>query len=565
VRKVTFPIAAGIGLVATVALSGAVAIAQDTEPQRGGRLELVALNDISTLDNHQAVNSIDYNAVAGAIYEGLYHISPAGELEPGLADGMPEISDDGLVYTFGIKPGAMFAGPDFEPREVTAADVAYGMTRALDPMPAGAPGPSWGSGYLLPIAGATEFNACATPPEGQDAADPAAVEACRAEGVSGIEVVDDHTLRVTLTQPSVTFLYGLTISTSWPVPQEAVEERGEAFANAPVGAGPFFVQAWNRGADITFARNPGYVDPELPYLDEIHVDLGVDESTQVLRIETGEADGMFEPLSVSPAALRQLAQSPNVTVTESVNPRIFYLALNNDGIFASKEVRQAVAHAMTTDFVAQFGDLAKPWNQLMASTIPQSDPEGTTTYPHDPEAAAALLESAGYDGSPVKIVYDVTDPYTSANSTALAQDLEAVGFTVELKPLQQAEFFSDSAGIYGGDNYDISSTYWSAEYPDAQDYLATNFICATIPFLNISHFCDEEIDAALFATEAMPLGPERDAALLEVQQRLIDEVAGVPVMEVTPQVVAGPRVGAMPTLVAYQPYDWKRAWVKAEG
>ena len=201
----------------------------------------------------------------------------------------------------------------------------------------------------------------------------------------------------------------------------------------------------------------------------------------------------------------------------------------------------------------------------MSSKTAQSDPEHTTTYELDPDAAAALLESAGYDGSPIKIAYDVTDPYTSANSTALAQDLEAVGFTVELKGLQQAEFFSDTAGIYGGANYDISSTYWSADYPDAQDYFSTNFVCGTIPFLNISHFCDEDIDAALFATEALPFGPERDAALLDVQQRLIDEVAGVPVMEVTPQVVYGQRVGDMPTLATYAPYDWKRAWVKAEG
>jgi ABC-type transport system substrate-binding protein len=564
VRKVTLPIVVGVALAATVALSGAV-LAQDGEPQRGGRLELVALNDLSTLDNHQAVNSIDYNAVAGALFEGLYHFDPDGQLEPGLADGMPEVSEDGLVYTFRIRPGAMFAGPDFEPREVTAADVAYGMTRALDPQPAGAPFPSWGAGYLLPILGATEFNACATPAEGETEADPDAVATCREKGVEGIEVIDDHTLQVTLAAPSSTFLYGLTLSTSWPVPQEAVEERGADFGNAPVGAGPFFVAEWNKGADITFARNRGYVDPELPYLDEIHVDLGVDENTQVLRLENGEADGVFEQMSISPAALRQLAQSPNVTVVDSTSPRIFYLALNNEGVFASKELRQAVAQAMTTDFVAQFGDLAKPWNQLIASTIPQSDPEGTRTYPHDPDAAAALLEAAGYDGSPVKIIFDSTDPYTSANSTALAQDLEAVGFTVDLRPLQQAEFFSDSAGIYGAANYDISSTYWSAEYPDAQDFLATNFICATIPFLNISHFCDPDIDAALFATEALPFGPERDAALREVQQRLIDEVAGVPVMEVTPQVVSGPRVGAMPTLATYAPYDWKRAWVKAEG
>ncbi|CAN5630826.1 ABC transporter substrate-binding protein [soil metagenome] len=559
-RKVFSALVLG-ALLAAIPLSAGVVVAQDSEPQRGGRLDLVALNDLATLDNSQAVSTIDYNAVAGALYEGLYHFTPEGELEAGLADGMPDISEDGLVYTFRIKPGAMFAGPDFEPREVTAQDVAYGLTRALDPTPVGAPSQSWGAGYLFPILGALAFSACATPAEGEEL-DPEAAAACREAGVEGIEVIDDHTLQVTLAEPSVTFLFGLTIATSWPSPQEAVEERGEDFANRPVGAGPFFVQEWNKGSDITLARNPGYVDPELPYLDEIHVDLGVDENTQVLRIENGEADGVFEQFTISPAALRLLEQNDSVTVADSVGPRIFYLALNNDGVFASPELRQAVAHAMTTDYIAQFGDIARPWNQLMSSKTAQSDPEGTTTYAHDPEAAAALLESAGYDGTPIKVVYDVTDPYTSANSTALRQDLEAVGFTVDLQGLQQTEFFS---AIYDPAAYDISSTYWSADYPDAQDYISTNFICGTIDILNISRFCDAEIDTAFFATEQMPFGPERDGALLEVQQRLIDAVAGVPVMEVTPQVAYGPRVGHIPTLATYAPYDWKRAWVTSEG
>jgi len=175
VRKAFLPILLGLGLVAITAGSGAVALAQDAEPQRGGHLELVALNDLSSLDNSQAVNSIDYNMVAGALYEGLYHFTPEGELEAGLADGLPEISDDGLVYTIRLRPGAMFAGPDFESREVTAADVAYGMIRALDPTPVGAPGPSWGSGYLFPIKGAQAFNACATPVEGETEVDPGAL------------------------------------------------------------------------------------------------------------------------------------------------------------------------------------------------------------------------------------------------------------------------------------------------------------------------------------------------------------------------------------------------------
>ena len=542
-RKVISGTLVGLALAAVGAAGGTIALAQDEQPERGGRLELMALNDLSTLDNSQVLD-LDYNMAAGALYEGLYHFNPAGELEAALADGPPEVSGDGLVYTFSLRPGAMFAGPDFEPREVTAADVAYGLTRALDPAPVGAPQPSWGSGYLLPIRGAAEFNAG------------------EADSVEGIEVIDDDTLQVTLTEPTSTFLLGLTIATSWPVPQEAVEERGEDFANRPVGAGPFFVKEWNKGSDITIARNPGYVDAELPYLDEIHVDLGVAEGTIVLSLESGEVDGVFEQFALSPPSLQQLRNNAALTTAESVGPRIFYLALNNDGILADERLRQAVAQAMTTEFTAQFGGIAKPWNQLMSSTSAQSDPQGTTTYEHDPEAAAALLEEAGYDGTPVKIVYDVTDPYTSANATALTQDLEGVGFAVELMGLQKDPFYS---AIYDPAAFDISSTYWSADYPDAQDFISTNFICGMIDVLNISRFCSEDIDAAFFETERMPFGSERDAALLAVQQQLIDELAGVPVMEVTPQVVWGPRVGDIPTLATYAPFDWKRAWVESEG
>lgn len=510
------------------------------EPQRGGTMQLVALNDLATLDNSQAVTGIDYDMVAGALYEGLYHFTPEGELEAGLADGMPEVSADGLTYTITIKQGAMFAGPDFTPRQVTAADAAFGMTRALDPNTE--PGQSWGAGYLLPILGASEFSAGET------------------SDVPGIKVIDDQTLEITLTQPNSTFIYGLTIATSWPVPPEAVEARGEGFGDAPVGAGPFYVQEWNKGSDITIVRNPGYVDPDLPYLDGITVDLGVDENTMALRLQAGEADGVFEQFALSPEAVRQLQQDPNLRVTDSVGPRIYYLALNNDGIFANLDLRLAVAHAATRDFVTQFGDLAKPWNQLMSSTAAQSDPEGTTNYPTDPAKAAEYLTSGGYDGTPVTIVYDVTDPYGSANATALKQDLEAVGFVVDLQGLQQSEFFS---AIYDPTAYDISSTYWSADYPDAQDFFSTNFVCASIDILNIARFCDQSIDDAFYATDGMPFGAERDAALRAVQQRWIDAVAGVPMMEITPKVILGPRVGDIPTLATYAPFDWKRAWLNA--
>ena len=539
-RKVLTIVVLSLTVAVASASIGAITQAQDEDPQYGGRLGLVAADDLTSLDNSQAL-ALDYNVAAGALYEGLYHFTPSGALEPALAEGLPEVSDDGLVYTFRMKPGAMFAGPDFEPRAVTAADVAYGMTRALAPTPDGAPTQSWGAGYLFPIKGAEAF------------------ARGKAESVDGIEAVDDHTLRITLEAPATTFLLGLTVATSWPVPEEAVKERGDDFASRPVGAGPFYLQEWNEGTDITLTRNPGYVDPELPYLDEIHIDLGIDESTQVARLQAGEADGTLEQFALSPTSLQLLEQDPGLTTVPSVGPRVFYLALNNDGIFADKRLRQAVAQAMTSDFTAQFGGIAKPWNQLISSTTAQSAPEATTTYVHDPEVAAALLESADYDGTPIKIVYDVTDPYGSASATALRQDPRGGRLQVSLDALQRSQFHKD---IYDPADFDVSPIYWSADYPDAQDFIATNFVCGSIGLLNISRFCDEDIDTAFAETERMPFGPERDAALLEVQQRLIDELAGIPVMEITPQVVFGPRVGDLPTLATYAPFDWKRAWVK---
>ena len=231
---------------------------------------------------------------------------------------------------------------------------------------------------------------------------PQAFAAGEAESVEGIEVIDDHTLQVTLDAADLDLPAGPhhrhQLARARRRPWRSAARTSPTGPWAP---DPSIVQEWNKGSDITLARNPGYVDPELPYLDEIHVDLGVDENTQVLRLESGEADGVFEQFAISPAvpapAARRTRTSRSPT---SVGPRIFYLALNNDGIFANKDLRQAVAHAMTTDFTAQFGDLAKPWNQLISSTTVQSDPEGTTTYAHDPAAATALLESAGYDGTP---------------------------------------------------------------------------------------------------------------------------------------------------------------------
>jgi ABC-type transport system substrate-binding protein len=512
------------------------------QPARGGTMHMAAPTDLVTLDNSQAVSTIDYSMTAGAIYEGLYHIDSQGNIVPALADGMPDVSSDGLTYTIHLREGAMFAGPNFTPRQVTADDAAFGMIRALDPNTK--PAPSWGGGYLYPIEGAPDF------------------AAGKASSVSGIRVVDPKTLQITLSAPASTFIYDLTIATSWPVPKEAVQQRGEKFGDEPVGAGPFYVASWQKGQSITIKRNTGYVDPNLPYLDAITLDLNVDTNTDVLRLENGSIDAVFEPYTLPQAALAQLQQAPNVVMTPTTGPTIYYWALNNEGILKNDDLRKAVAMSVTRDFVKQFGSEVQPWNQIFASVTHQSDPN-VKDIPYDPQKAKALLQQAGYNGEPIKVIYDATDPFATAMSTSLQQDLKALGMNVQLKGLQEAAYFGD-AGYNNPQNYDMLPTYWREDYPDGQDFISTNFVCAQVnpPGLNVARWCDPQVDKLLSKSDALQFGPQRDQILRQIQQIIIDQAAGIPMFQVNFPIVYTDKVGGMVSLPTYAPVDWKLSWLR---
>lgn len=512
------------------------------QPVRGGTMQMAAPTDLVTLDNSQAVSTIDYSMTAGALYEGLYHVDSQGNIVSALADGLPDVSSDGLTYSIHLREGAMFAGPNFTPRQVTADDAAYGMIRALDPNTK--PAPSWGGGYLYPIEGAPDFAAGKT------------------SSVSGIKVVDPMTLQITLSAPTTTFLYDLTIATSWPVPREVVEQLGETFGDEPVGAGPFYVADWQKGQSITIKRNEGYVDPNLPYLDAITLDLNVDVNTEVLRMENGSIDAVFEPYTLPQAALTQLQQAPNVVMTPTTGPTIYYWALNNEGILGNDDLRKAVAMSVTRDFVKQFGSEVQPWNQIFASVTRQADPN-VKEIAYGPQDATALLQQAGYNGEPIKVIYDATDPFATAMSTSLQQDLKAVGMNVQLKGLQQAAYFGD-AGYNNPQNYDMLPTYWRQDYPDGQDYISTNFVCAQVepPGLNVARWCDPQVDKLLAKSDAMQFGPQRDEILRQIQQIIIDQAAGIPMLQVNFPVVYTDKVGGMVALPTYAPIDWKLSWLK---
>ncbi len=193
------------------------------------------------------------------IYDCLYqysYLERPYKVEPCLAEGMPEISEDKLTYTFRIKKGVHFQdNPCFEEsggkgRELTAQDFLYSWKRLADTK--NDPEGYWiFQDYVL---GMDEFYEAS---QGEEPTD-------YSKEIKGVEALDRYTVRVKLTKPYPRLLWVLTMSYTAAVPREAVEYYGEEFLNHPVGTGAFILKRWDHWHKIVLEKNSTYRDDFYP-------------------------------------------------------------------------------------------------------------------------------------------------------------------------------------------------------------------------------------------------------------------------------------------------------------
>ena len=197
-------------------------------------------------------DTITISRVLRNVYEGLVRYNAeTQEIEPAIAESWT-VSDDGLVYTFTLRQGVLFhdvEGVELEDREVTADDILWNYMVALN----GDDDVSTNAGQLSFIVGAEEYTAA------YDAileADPEAEVPLMMEdmSVAGLEVVDDYTFQITLTQADRLFLLNGAIAITWP---EAYTELGDDFNNTAIGTGPYRFKEWLRDDRMRFLPFPG--------------------------------------------------------------------------------------------------------------------------------------------------------------------------------------------------------------------------------------------------------------------------------------------------------------------
>lgn len=185
-------------------------------------LNLIESAELPTMDSVLATDAVSFN-VMNNVNEGLYRQGPDGELVLGMAAEEPEVSEDGLTYTFKIREDATWSNGD----PVTANDFVFAWRRLTTPETA--------AEYSYMIDGVV-LNATAVL---QGEMEPSEL---------GITAVDDKTLEIQLEKAVPYFESLTTLSMFFPQNEAYVTEQGEAYASDSdhvLYNGPFVLDEWD--------------------------------------------------------------------------------------------------------------------------------------------------------------------------------------------------------------------------------------------------------------------------------------------------------------------------------
>jgi ABC-type transport system substrate-binding protein len=505
-------------LMLTLALP---ATAQDYTPdpnaKPGGTITVTYKDDVATLDPAIGYDWQNWSMIK-SLFDGLMDYVPGTTtLRPGLAESYA-LSEDGLTYTFKLRPGVKFHNG----REMTAEDVKYSLDRVTNPATQ-----SPGAGFFGSIAG---FDAAG---EG---------------GLSGVKVIDPLTVEITLSRPDATFLHVMALNFASVVPKEAVDAAGDDFGKQPVGTGAYKLAEWTLGQRLVFEKNADYWRAGVPYLDSIVFEVGQEPVVALLRLQNGEVDVPGD--GIPPAKFQEVMADPAQAERVVVGGQLHtgYITLNvTTPPFDKVEVRKAVNMAINKDRIVQIiNGRAVPATQPLPPSMPGYT-AGYAGFAYDVEGAKKLLADAGLaEGFETDLYVMNTDPNPRI-AQAIQQDLAAIGIKANIQSLAQANVI-EAGGAGTAPMIWSGGMAWIADFPDPSNFYGPILGCsgAVEGGWNWSKFCDAALDAK--ATEADSMADpakvaDRMALWSDVYMGVMEQAPWVPVFNEERYTMKSPRMG----------------------
>ena len=309
---------------------------------------------------------------------------------------------------------------------------------------------------------------------------------------------------------------------------------------APVGAGPFKLQEYNQGERIILTRNEEYWG-ERPEIDTIVMPVIPDQNARILAFEGGDIDFLYASL-VDKARYAGLTERDGVFSTRQgggVNTLTVHTNARS-GPLADVQVRRALYQAINRDMLAErayygFGDPARGPIPAVIGWATDPEVDYREELPFDPQAAAEMLDAAGYpvgaDGKrfSLDLVYISGYGVLEAASNVIKANLAEIGVDVSIAG---NDFGLWSERTYTQHEFDMSIVFYTS-YQDPSIGVARVYICNpdNVLFRNASGICDEEVDAAFAEAGSVPDLDARRAAFAKAESKILDMMHSYPLVD----------------------------------
>ena len=425
-----------------------------------------------------------------ALHDAMVKPMPGQPTAPSLAESW-SVSKDGLVYEFVLRKGARFHNGE----PVTAEDVKFSFERYRG-----------------------------------------TANKTLKDHVSTVEAPDAGHVRFRLKQPWPDFLtfYSSATGAGWIVPKKYVEKVGdEGFKKAPVGAGPYKFVSFTPGVELVLEAFDQYWR-KTPGVKRLVFRVISDEATRLAALKRGEVDIVY---SVRGELAEEVQRTPGLTLKPAVIQAPFWLYFPDQwdpkSPWHDRRVRLAASLAIDRPTINQALTLGH--SKLTGNIIPSSfeffwQPPAPV---YNAARAKQLLAEAGYPSGFDAGDYSCDSSYSNL-AEAVANNLQAVGIRVRLRPLERAAFFSaysekklkniiqGASGAFGN----------AATRLEAFVVTGGTYVYGSYPDLD-----------GLFQEQAAELDRKRREALLHKMQQVVqDKVMYAPIWELAFLNGVGPRV-----------------------
>jgi peptide/nickel transport system substrate-binding protein len=521
-------------LVATACTSGGnhpeASRGSDLEFARGGTLRAAVPRDSEDvdLDPQSGYSGSTFELDRCCLLRTLYSYNGrpseqgGAEPRPDLAVGPPEVSADGLTWSFTLRPGLRYA-PPFEGTTITALDVVRALERTARV--------GEYAYYYDVIHGFEDFRKGV------------------ADSIAGLEIPDERTLVVRLDQLTGDLVYRFTLPATAPLPEGAADGHDEDYERFLVASGPYMIEGSDRldpaapidqqrpasgfvpselgeggslePGSLVLVRNPSWHPAtdrlRTAYADRIELSLGgLDDEEIAHRVDVGETDLVF----LAPSPVEQVEEYRDDPALED---RVFEHRQN--GLWAltmnlavppfdDVHVRRAVSQAIDKEALVRmlsappYGPFGFSFGEVATHEAPDAF-EGEVLrafdpYPYDLAAARAEMQASAYDRSgdgrcDAPACSDVRVLVMDAGvlveqARAIRENLAEIGIDLTLDIVSPGDFFGDLdlGGRVAGSIHDpgahnpMGIAYpWLPDYPEGGGWFSL-FSHAAIPGPNTS-------------------------------------------------------------------------------